>query len=72
MMNQWLKTPNLGQMKQTNKILGKIKSLHFSHYKGTIDYEIGHYLLYSISRPCREDTYQLSASRRCPKVVFRA
>ena len=67
MMNQWLKTPNLGQTKQTKQNSGKVKSLHFSYNKGTIDYEISHYPFYPISRTCIGETYQLSESRRFPE-----
>ena len=71
-MNQWLKTPNLGQTKQTKQNSGKVKSLHFSYNKGTIDYEISHYLLYSTRRTDMQETYHFSASRRCQIVEYSA
>ena len=56
-MHQWFKTPYLGEIKQRNQNSGKDESWHFSHFKGTIDFEIGCYPFYSTSRADIEETY---------------
>ena len=59
-MQQWFKTPYLGEIKQRNQNSGKVESWHFSHFKGTIDFRISHYLVYFSGRTDMQETYQVS------------